>query len=89
MAKRQKLTTLQIEDLPNEMIVQVLCNLDIKDITNCGMVSKRFRAIYRDESLTVMIMDRTVKMIIILPKNGPNSSWHSSFVLPSLHGEIT
>ena len=64
MAKRQKLTTLQIEDLPNEMIVQVLCNLDIKDLTNCGMVSKRFRAIYRDESLweKIRIFNKIVPM---------------------------
>ena len=64
MAKRQKLTTLQIEDLPDEIIVQVLQNLDIKDLVNCSMVSKRFRAIYREESLweRIHIFNKIVPM---------------------------
>ena len=45
--KHQKL----FEDLPDEIILQVLKNLDIKDLLYCGTVSKRLRSISRDESL--------------------------------------
>ena len=64
MAKRQKLSSLEIEDLPNEMILEVLRNLDIKDLSNCAMVSKRFRAIYREESLweKIFICNKIVPM---------------------------
>ena len=45
--KHQKL----FEDLPDEIILQVLKNLDIKGLLYCGTVSKRLRSISRDESL--------------------------------------
>ena len=51
MLKHQKLSSLQFEDLPNEMILQVLKNLGIEDLLRCGLVSKRIRTISRDESL--------------------------------------
>ena len=51
MVKHQKLSSLQFQDLPNEMILQVLKNLDIEDLLRCGLVSKRIRTISRDESL--------------------------------------
>ena len=50
MAKRQKLSSIEFEDLPDELILEVLNNLDIKDIANCVRVSKRIRAICRDVS---------------------------------------
>lgn len=36
---------LQVESLPNEIIMHVLSYLKIVDLLNCGLVSKRFRAI--------------------------------------------
>ena len=41
----------QIEDLPNEIIVQILSNLEIKDLIRCNHVSKRIRSISYDEAL--------------------------------------
>ena len=51
MAKRQKLSSIEFEDLPDELILQVLNNLDIEDIANCVRVSKSIRAICRDVSI--------------------------------------
>ena len=51
MSKRQKLSSLQFEDLPDEMILKILRNLDMKDVLHCGLVSNRIRIISRDESL--------------------------------------
>ena len=51
MAKYQNLSSLKFEDLPDEIILQVLKNLDIKDIANCVIVSKRIRAICEDLSI--------------------------------------
>ena len=49
--KRQKLSSLQFDDLPDEIVLKIFKKLDIKDLLNCGMVSKRIRAISKDESL--------------------------------------
>ena len=51
MNKRQKLSILQLEDLPNEILLKIFKNLDVKDIFRCGQMSKRVRAISMDESL--------------------------------------
>ena len=51
MNKRQKLSILQMEDLPNEIILKIFKNLDVKDLLRCGQMSKRVRAISMDESL--------------------------------------
>lgn len=51
MSKPQKLSSLQFEDLPDEMILKILRNLDMKDVLHCGLVSNRIRTISRDESL--------------------------------------
>jgi len=48
MAKCQKLSSLQFEDLPNEMILKIFNYLDIKDVANCVTVSKRMRKICED-----------------------------------------
>ena len=45
MANFQKPLNLQFESLPNEIILEVLNNLDIKDLANCVTVSKRIRGI--------------------------------------------
>ena len=51
MSKHQGLSSFQFEDLPNEVILKVLKNLEIKDLIRCGLVSKRIRTISRNESL--------------------------------------
>jgi hypothetical protein len=51
MAKRQKLSSYQLEDLPDEVILNMLGFLDIKELLLCGQVSKRLQAIANDESL--------------------------------------
>ena len=51
MAKRQKMSALQLEDLPEEMIVKVFSYLKIGDLIHCGHVSKRIRQIWNVESL--------------------------------------
>ena len=51
VAKNQKLAPLEFGNLPNEIILQILKKLDIKDLLHCGMVSKRIRIITRNESL--------------------------------------
>ena len=48
-AKRQKLSSLTLEDLPNELVTRTFKCLNMKDLINCGQVSKRFRAIVGDE----------------------------------------
>ena len=49
-AKCQKLSILQFEDLPDEIILGVLSFLDIKDLLRCAQTSKRIRNISNDES---------------------------------------
>ena len=48
MAKIQNSLALQLEDLPDEMILKILENLDMKSLANCVTVSKRIRAICKD-----------------------------------------
>ena len=51
MAELQKISDLQLEDLPDEMILKVLSYLNIGDLMRCGKVSKRFGNIRDIESL--------------------------------------
>ena len=51
MAELQKLSLYKLDDLPDEVILKVLCFLDIKELLVCGQVSQRLRAISNDESL--------------------------------------
>ena len=51
MSKRQKLSFVQLEDLPDEVILKICSFMDIREILKCGQVSKRIRAISKDESL--------------------------------------
>ena len=48
-AKRQKLSCLGLEDLPNELVTRTFSCLNMTDLISCGQVSKRFRAIVDDE----------------------------------------
>ena len=47
--KRQEVPRLKLEDLPNELVIGTFSYLNMKDLINCGQVSKRFRAIVNDE----------------------------------------
>ena len=51
MAKRQKMSAFQLEDLPDEMLEKVLSYLKIGDLIHCGHVSQRMRKIWNIESL--------------------------------------
>ena len=51
MAKRQKMSFLQLEDLSDEVILKIFSFLDMTEILICGQVSKRLRAITLDDSL--------------------------------------
>ena len=42
---------LELGDFPDEIILKVFASLDVKDLLNCGQVSKRFRTISHDEFL--------------------------------------
>ena len=46
-----KMSTLQLEDLPNELILKVLGYLKIKELIHCGQLSKRIREISHNETL--------------------------------------
>ena len=62
MSKRQKLTFLDFEGLPDEIILKILSLLGIKGVLQCGQVSKRLRAISNDQSLWMKLnlFDREV-----------------------------
>jgi len=47
--------TLSLDDVPDEVILRVFSNLEIKDFIRCGQVSKRIRAISQDQSLWLRI----------------------------------
>ena len=51
MDNHQKLSTLQFEDMPDEILLKVLINLDYFSLIRCGHVSKRVREISHDKSL--------------------------------------
>ena len=51
MAKRQKLSFFQLDELPDEVILKIVCFLNLKDLLLFGHVSKRLHAIANDESL--------------------------------------
>ena len=51
MAQRQNMSTLQLEDLPDEMLEKELSYLKIGDLIQSGHVSKRLRNIWNIESL--------------------------------------
>ena len=42
---------MELADFPAEIILKVFASLDLKDLLNCGQVSKRFRTISHDKFL--------------------------------------
>ena len=55
MAKRQKLSFVELDDMPDEIILKIFTFLDIREILKCGQVSQRIRAISNDESLWLQL----------------------------------
>ena len=55
MAKRQKLSFFELNDMPDEILLKILTFLDIREIFKCGQVSQRIRAISNDESLWLQL----------------------------------
>ena len=51
MSKRQKLSCVQLEDLPDEVLLVIFKFLKMREILKFGQVSTRIRAISNDESL--------------------------------------
>ena len=88
MAKRQKLSFYQLDDLPDEVILKVLGFLDIKELLLCGQVSKRLRAIANDESLwlNLNLYERKVPYEFIKKAAG-NGCQYLSLVCCALTGK--
>ena len=51
MPKRLKVSICQLDDLPDEVLLEILSYLDIKDLLRCSQVCRRIRSISHDESL--------------------------------------
>ena len=62
MAKRQKLSSCQLDELPDEVILKIVGFLDLKELLLCGQVSKRLQAIANDESLWLKLNMRGRKI---------------------------
>ena len=45
------MSLLRLEDMPDEILLKILTNLEIKDLIRCGQLCKRIRAISSDESM--------------------------------------
>ena len=45
------MSPIRLEELPDEIVMEILNNLEIKDLINCGLVSKKIRAISQIEFL--------------------------------------
>ena len=81
MAELKKLSTYQLDDLPEEVILKILGFLDIKELLLCGQVSQRFRAISNDGSLWQKLkvqnshlsskqkLEKTLLMLVKTPKH--------------------
>ena len=49
--KRQKISDLEISDMPDEIVLKILSYLDVKNLILCGHVSKKLRIMSHDETL--------------------------------------
>ena len=49
--KRKKLSTFELEGLPDEVLLKVLSFLELPDLTRCEQVSKRLKSVVQIESL--------------------------------------
>ena len=51
LAKRKKMSILHFEDFPDEILIEFMSYLNIKQLLRCMQVSKRFKALCQVESL--------------------------------------
>ena len=51
IGKEKSASVFKLVDFPGQTLTKVFASLDLKDLLNCGQVSKRFRAISHDEFL--------------------------------------
>ena len=51
LAKRKKVSILHFEDFPDEILIELMSYLSIKQLLRCMQVSKRIRVLCQDESL--------------------------------------
>ena len=56
------MTSSELEDLSDEIILKILSNVDKKDLIQCSQVSKRFRNISYDQSLWLKVDLRNQSM---------------------------
>ena len=81
------------QDLPDELVLEVLKNLETKDIISCGQVSQRIRTISHDSSLwlTANLEKKIVKtdlLEMILNKGCKILNISNSTVVGNLHPSI-
>ena len=65
--KRQKLSTIQLEDLPVEVLLNVLNFLELPDLNRFGQVSKRLKSASLVESLwqKIILLNKTVSINLV------------------------
>ena len=51
VSKCQKISHYTIDDLPDELILEILSFMNVKEIIKCGQVSKRIRSMCSDETI--------------------------------------
>ena len=51
VAMKSSESVLELADFPDEIVLKVFSNLDLKNLMNCSKVSKRFRTIAYDKNL--------------------------------------
>ena len=86
MAELQELSSCQLDDLPDEVILKLLGFLDIKELLICGQVSKRLRAISNDESLWLKLnLSGTKIPYDFIEKAAENGCQYLSLTFDILH----
>ena len=74
ISKQNNMVNLDLEDLPNELLLKILSYLKINSIISCGLLSKRIRFISHDISLwqKINLHQKTVptKFLKFVMKNG-------------------
>ena len=85
MSKHQKLSFVQLEDLPDEIIVKIFSHVDIKEILRLGQVSRRIRAISSDDSLWLQLNLKGHVPYELLEKAVENGCRYLSLAFGSLH----
>ena len=86
MAELQELSSYQLDDLPNEVILRLFGFLNIKELLLCGQVSIRLRAIANDESLWLKLnLSGTEIPYDFIEKAAGNGCQYLSLTYDTLH----